>query len=140
MKTLVIMTAVAALAAFGWADVAGSHSISDKNEVSCNRTLNPEGILNDEYTIMWKDVDAAFYKVTLTCIDYDGNSRGQRVDVVDDDASTTKVFVIKDMQLPESIEEGWVCQAWVRPFVDDHANDEQDHRSGHDVCDYALTD
>ena len=140
MKTLATLTAVAGLIAFGCADVASSHTISEKNEVSCNRTTNPPGILEDEYTVMWKEVDADFYKVTLTCIDYDGNSAGQHAHVVDDDASNTKVFEIYHLQIPESIKEGLVCQAWVRPFVDDHVNDEQDHRSGHDVCDYPLTD
>ena len=140
MKTLTALKAVAGLIAFGWAGVASSHSISEKTEVSCNRTLDPPGILGDEYTVVWKEVDAAFYKVTLTCIDYEGISAGQLDHVVDDDASNTKVFVIYDLQLLDSVKEGMVCQAWVRPFVDDHANDEQDHRSGHDVCDYPLTD
>ena len=140
MKTFTTLTAVAGLIAFGWAGVASSHPISEKNEVSCNRTLDPPGILGDEYTVMWKEVDAAFYKVTLTCIDYEGTSAGQLVEVFDYDASNTKVFEIYDLQLLDNVKEDMVCQAWVRPFVDDHANDEQDHRSGHDVCDYPLTD
>ena len=140
VKTLTALTAVAGLIAFGWAGVASSHSISEKNEVSCNRTLDAPGILGDEYTVMWKEVDAVFYKVTLTCIDYDGNSAGHLVDVYDYDATNTKAIQIYDLQLLDRVKEGMVCQAWVRPFVDDHANDEQVHRSGHDVCDYPLTD
>ena len=69
-----------------------------------------------------------------------GIVRGNFFHIVDDDASNSKVFRIDDLQILESINEGLVCQAWVRPMVDDHINDEQEHGSGHDVCDYPLAD
>ena len=74
------------------------------------------------------------------CMDMHGRGLGQRVDIDDDNASNTMVFTIGDLQLPENIEEGWVCHAWVKPYADDHENDGEHHRSGHDACDIPLTD
>ena len=143
MRTLATFAAIVGFSVFGWTGVADADPLSDKGEVSCNRTLNPEGILDDEYTVMWKDVDAAYYWVSLICMDMKGSASGQRVLVDDDDATNTHVFTIGNSLVPESLQEGWGCHAWSKPYANGDANNDKDQIvgiAGHDACDFPLTD
>ncbi len=139
MKKLATLAAVAALAGFGWAGDADAGVLNEAGEVTCTRTDNPAGILDDEFTVMWKDVDADFYTVTFMCMDLErGSGKGTAVDI--DDPTVMHVFTVGDVRAPNSVKDEWVCEAWVKPKKDEGPNDGKVHISGHDECNLPVDD
>ena len=52
MKKLAILTAVAALAAFGWVNAASAGGIVQSG-AACSRVLNLAGVEDDTYLLSW---------------------------------------------------------------------------------------
>ena len=82
MKKLAILSTVAALAAFGWANDADATPLSEDGEVTCERTDEKgPGFLDDVYTVFWDGTDGAdFYTVMFKCSGGPGG-RQQSTDV-----------------------------------------------------------
>ena len=147
MKKLTILTAVAALAAFGWASDVDAGFFTEDGTVSCTRTANGGDFLDDEYTIFWEGTDGAdSYAVTFECSDAGKPSRAQKVTVPDSCVSSfcqSELFFVDEFNGVNGIKAGWVCHGWVKPLADDHKNSSNPnnpnrHELGHDECDFDL--
>ena len=142
MKKLTILTAVAALAAFGWAGDVDAGPLSEDGDVTCVRSaLNSSGFLDDEYTVTWGGGEGAdFYAVTFECSSGRG---GRSQDAEIDDPTITVDFTVGEFNGANGVKAGWVCHAWGKPLADDHKNSSNpnsatNHELGHDECNFDL--
>ncbi len=117
MKKLAILSAVAALAAFGWAgDVdAEDAPIVGPLVAACTLGTDDPGTADDVYHVAWNDLSgqgADRYGVTLQC----GDSGRHRATAGTDGTSVD--IPVPDMNGWRSLDDGEPCIAWVKALFE----------------------
>ena len=144
MKKLVMLSAVAALAAFGWADVANAGQIGDPNP-TCFVDQNGPGFDADAVAVAWNDLAATdAYGVSAVCMDPEtGRAKSTKVEVEDNPGNCPAATCFATILLPEfngfsSMRAGDVRAVTVKALHFPGPN--KDHVVGKAMCDSELMD
>ena len=139
MKKLVILSAVAALAAFGWASGADAKHLLAPSGVECTMSNGGPGLLADDVDCDWDDLAGeTAYAITVLCgldPELPNAKSASMINVAD---NTDATFLIASFNGAPSITSAAGCICLVKALIlPNHPNK---HPVGMAVCTGALTD
>lgn len=105
MKKLAILSAVAALAAFGWADVADAADFGETNP-TCTQVVGATGLSDNSFNVTYGDLGQFETAVMLACMDPE-KGRAKTTSFIDDDFAEN--VPLTDFNGWRSLRDGDVC-------------------------------